>query len=56
MGFISRILALSNAEDRPAEHVRIIYSDRARDLCHIDTWGALPNLAGVASDPHNRCL
>ena len=36
--------------------MRIIYSDRARDLDHIDTWGEFPNLTGVTIDPLHRCL
>ena len=56
LGFIARILYVSSPDVRPEEHVRIIYSDRARDLDRIDTWGALPNLGAVAIDPLRRCL
>ena len=56
LGFIARSLSVSIPEVRPAEHVRTISSGRARDLDHIDTWGALPNLDAVASDPPHMCL
>ena len=56
MGYLANSQAVSTPDVRPAEHVRIIHSDRARGLDRIDTWGALPNLDAVASDPPHMCL
>ena len=56
LGFIDRSLDVSTSDVRPAEHVCILYSDRVRDLVHVDTLRASPNLDAVASDPLHRCL
>ena len=56
IAFIRDTLSVPDSSTRYAEDVRILFSDRARDLDHMDTQAALPNLLCVASDPLRRCI
>ena len=56
LGFIARRLDVSTSDVRPVEHVRILYSYKARGLDRVYSWRAMPNLDAVASDPLHRCL
>ena len=54
--FLKRSILLSDGVTSYANSVRVIFTDRARDLDDEATWRAPPCLLAVASGPLHRCL
>ena len=54
--FIRRILLEDSEGDSYLRHVRILYTDRARDFDHGDYWAFIPGLLAIASHPLHRCI